>query len=138
MHEGRVDEACSLYEEVRRLVPGHRFAEMAADRLGDLDGLRSRPPAGAEPQESPPDLSELFQGARRLFVAFVDGAIEPFIYTKKPTKKIEMLVNSSEILGPIGWNPPLTYRTEPTLDRIDGGISAGPSSSSGTIRSPTL
>ncbi len=96
MHEGRVDEACSLYEEVRRLVPGHRFAEMAADRLGDLEGLRSRPPAAAEQQESTADLSEVFQGTRRLLIAVVDGAIEPFVYTKKPTKKIEMLVNDAD------------------------------------------
>lgn len=50
MHDGDLEKARKMYEEICTLVPGHRFADMASDRLNSLKGLTT----GAEEQEKTP------------------------------------------------------------------------------------
>src|SRR5205807_1653899 len=67
MHEGKADEACVLYEKIRELCPGHRYADMAADRLNELQGLRTKPGEGAEEGQEPPRAGEVFEALGNLF-----------------------------------------------------------------------
>jgi hypothetical protein len=75
MHEGKVDEACGLYEKIRELCPGHRYADMAADRLQELQGLRTKPAEGVEEGQTPPDMGQVFGAIGDL----VDGCWEAFL-----------------------------------------------------------
>ncbi len=40
MHEGRIERACEYYEEVLKLSPKSRYAELSKDRLTNLEDLR--------------------------------------------------------------------------------------------------
>jgi tetratricopeptide (TPR) repeat protein len=129
MHEGRVDKACALYEEIIRLVPGHRFANMAADRLKESAGLRSQPETGTEEPQANLGLIELYQAAHMLLWDQAEALLDDLgfpVYQADPTERRESLLNSSEDLRQIEeeWGR-FWFTDQPshmTYERIHGGI----------------
>ncbi len=132
MHEGKVDEACVLYEKIRGLCPGHRYANMAADRLNELQGLRTKPGEGVEEGQEPPRAGEVFEALGDLFSgcvdAFLAGCGVP-VYPSDATRRMEAMLNQSEDLRQIEneWSR-FWFADQPshmTYDRIHGITEAG-------------
>ncbi|MBI1914813.1 MAG: STN domain-containing protein [Planctomycetes bacterium] len=132
MHEGKVDEACGLYEQIRCLCPGHRYAEMAAERLGELQGLRTKPVEGIEEGQEAPSAGEVFEAMGNLISDCVDAFLAGCGASPchpDPARRMEDLLNQSEDLRQIEaeWSR-FWFTDQPShkiYDRIHGITEAG-------------
>src|SRR5262245_14084613 len=112
MHEGEVDKACALYEKIREMCPGHRYADMAADRLEQLRGLRTGTEEKSKPDAAGDEEDSELAAARTIVTAAYDvsdlvrGANNNIRRTRGEQQAfgkelIEVLINTVE---PSSWN----------------------------------
>ena len=129
LHQGKTDEACVLYEKIRCLVPGHRFADKAAERLHELQSQRAKP-ADESPQgkPSPSAGEELMEALGDLVRDCVDAFRWSWAvpYSSDPARRMEQLLKTSEDLRQIEaeWSR-FWFTDQPshmTYDVLRGGI----------------